>query len=590
MRRLWLVALAGLTALACAPQGGRLDSPAVARFEPGWPLLKRARPLLAPTAAVSSNSYLASAAGVEILRRGGNAVDAAVATGFALAVTYPEAGSIGGGGFMVIRLIQGAPQATGRQPTTYPVLAALDFRETAPAAATRDMFASPRDPSVRSSAGPHSASVPGSVAGLTEALARYGTMPLDTVLAPAIRLAEEGFVVDSLLARSIRQYSGTILRGYGRELLLPNGAPLNEGDTLRQPALARTLRRIAAGGAAAFYRGEIAREIATEVRSGGGILSVEDIANYRARWREPITASYRGYTLAGAPLPSSGVLTAGQALMILESSGPAAPFGSVRALHTLASALQRAFVDRARLGDPEGTPAGAVAAMRDRERARRIARSIDPARAIPTGRVVESGLREPMETTHWSAVDGSGNAVAATTTINDIYGSGVFVRAAGIFLSDTMDDFAARPGTPDQWGLVGGEANAITPGRRPLSSMTPLLLFDRDQRLVLIAGARGGPRIISTMLQMVTNIVDHHMSVSEAISAPRIHHQASPDVLRYEHGGFAPAVIDSLRMLGWELAPPETRWYFGSAVAIGRAAEGWEAVVDPRFGELSAGY
>jgi len=587
VRSCWLAAPAALAALACAPH-----APTGAdRFEPGWPLLERARPVLAPTAAVSSNSYLASAAGVAILRRGGNAVDAAVATGFALAVTHPEAGSIGGGGFMVIRLLQGGPPTRNPQPA-YPVLAALDFRETAPGAATRDMFASPGDTSVSSSAGPRAVSVPGSVAGLTEALARYGTLPLDAVLAPAIRLAEEGFVVDSLLARSIRQYRATILRGHGRDLLLPDGLPLNEGDTLRQPALARTLRRIVAGGAEAFYHGAIAREIAAEVRGGGGILSAADLANYRVHWREPVTASYRGYILAGAPLPSSGVLTAGHALMILESAGPPAPFGSVRALHNTASALQRAFIDRARLGDPDGTPASAVAAMRDRDRAGRIARTIDPARATRTSVIVESRAREPMETTHWSVVDAWGNAVAATTTINDIYGSGVFVRTAGIFLSDTMDDFAATPGTPDQWGLVSGEANAIVPGRRPLSSMTPVLLFDRDQRLVLIAGARGGPRIISVMLQMVTNIVDHRMSVSEAISAPRIHHQASPDMLRYEAGGFRPAVLDSLRALGWELSPqtPDAPPYIGRAVAIGRAANGWEAVVDPRFGELSAGY
>ncbi|HUF65402.1 MAG TPA: gamma-glutamyltransferase [Gemmatimonadaceae bacterium] len=584
-------ALAAAAFSGCSPQPHSQAAVGHNLFEPEWEIRARARPFTAGRAAVSSNSHLASLAGVEMLRLGGNAVDAAVATGFALSVTHPEAGSLGGGGFMVIRMgtatDSGEAAAVMRFATT-----TLDFRETAPAAATRDMYSPERNDRLSSTVGYGAISVPGLVAGLTSALERHGSLPLRTVLAPAIRLAEDGFIVDSLLARSIAQYRSRLERFAGRTLLIPDGRPLAEGDTLRQPALARTLKRLAAGGAAAFYRGEIAAEIAADVRHGGGLLDAGDLASYRAIWREPVAVRYRGYTMVGAPLPSSGLLTAGQALMILEALGPPAPFGSARSLHATASALQRAFIDRARLGDPGTTAASAVAAMQDRERAAALAGTISFERATPTGELTRQASREGLETTHWSVVDASGNAVAATTTINDIFGSGVFVAASGIFLSDTMDDFAAQPGRTDQWGLVSGEANSIAGGKRPLSTMTPFLLLDRQQRLVLIAGSRGGPRIISNVLQLVTNVVDHRMSVTDAISAPRVHHQGSPDEFRYEIGGFSTAVVDSLRAMGHTLAPyrPDVLPYMGRAVAIGRTARGWEAVVDPRFGELSAGY
>ncbi len=574
---------------SCSPQAPAPAAVGNTRFQPEWELRARARPFTAERAAVSSNSHLASVAGVEILQQGGNAIDAAVATGFVLAVTHPEAGSLGSGGFMVIRMGgDAAGSGTSRNFTT----TALDFRETAPAAATRDMFSPERSDRLSSTLGYGAVSVPGMVAGLTAALERHGSLPLATVIAPAIRLAEAGFVVDSLLALSIVQYRRKLERFAARDLLVPDGRPLAEGDTLRQPALARTLRRIAAGGASAFYRGPIAAEIAADVRRGGGLLDASDLANYEAIWREPVAVQYRGYTMIGAPLPSSGLLTAGQALMILEALGPSAPFGSARSLHATASALQRAFVDRAQLGDPATTAAAAVAAMRDRARASALAATISFERATPTGELTRHAAREELETTHWSVVDEWGNAVAATTTINNLFGSGAFVSESGIFLSDTMDDFAAQPGREDQWGLVSGEANAIAGGKRPLSSMTPFILLDGQQQLLLVAGSRGGPRIISNVLQLVTNVVDHGMSVTDAISAPRVHHQGSPDQLRYELGGFHPAVIDSLQAIGHTLAPyrPDTLPYMGRAVAIGRGPRGWEAIVDPRFGELSAGY
>lgn len=558
-------------------------------FAAHWPLRSRALPLAAPRAAVASNSYLASVAGVEMLRRGGNAVDAAVATGFALSVTHPEAGSLGGGGFMVIHFRSDSSDTIGAAHTY-----TLDFRETAPAAATRDMFSTARPERLSSTLGYHAVAVPGLVAGLFEAHARFGTLPIETIIEPAVRLAETGFVVDSLLARSILQYRTRIERFSGRDLLIPEGRPLAEGDTLRQPALAHTLRRIAAGGAAAFYRGPIAAEIAADIRRNGGIMTVADIAAYRAVWRDPVSVTYRGHTMIGAPLPSSGLLTAGQALMVLEELGQPAPFGSVAHLHLTAAALQQAFIHRMRLGDPASTPEGAIADMRDRERARVIAASISPDRATPSAAITlgQGEPREELETTHWSVTDGLGNAVAVTSTINDIFGSGAFVAESGIFLSDTMDDFATQPGAPDHFGLVTGSANVIAAGKRPLSSMTPFVLLDPQGRLLLAAGSRGGPRIITNVLQLVTNVIDHRMSIADAISAPRIHHQGVPDQLRYEVGGFSSAVLDSLTVYGYALAPykPDTLPYMGRAVAIARTRLGWEAVVDPRFGERSAGY
>jgi gamma-glutamyltranspeptidase / glutathione hydrolase len=542
---------------------------------------------------VASNSYLASAVGVEMLRRGGNAIDAAVATGFALSVTHPEAGSLGGGGFLVLRFVTEPREPDGPRPDSA-IVAALDFRETAPAAARRDMFLPVRGRVLSSTLGYHAVAVPGLVAGLAEAHSRYGRLPLEAVIAPAIRLAEDGFVVDSLLARSLLEFRGRVERSAASELLLPGGTPLAPGDTLRQWALARTLQRISVDGPQAFYRGPIAAQIAADVRRNGGILTAADLANYRAVWREPVSVRYRGHTVVGAPLPSSGLLTAGKALMILEALGPPPQFGSAQHLHSLATAMQLAFVDRMRLGDPGTTPADAVAAMLDRDRAERLARSIPVTRAVPSvdwfrGR---APARDGPETTHWSAVDEWGNAVAVTSTINNIFGSGSYVAEAGIFLSDTMDDFNTQPAGADQWGLISGEANTIAAGKRPLSSMTPFVLLDPDGRLLLVAGARGGPRIISNVLQLVTNVVDHGMLVTDAISAPRIHQQALPDQVRYEAGGFGSIVLDSLRAMGHNLAPyrPDTLPYMGRAVAIGRGAVGWIAVVDPRFGERSAGY
>jgi gamma-glutamyltranspeptidase/glutathione hydrolase len=508
----------------------------------------------APHAMIASNSGLASAAGVEILREGGNAVDAAVATGFALAVTLPEAGNIGGGGYMVIRM------ADGR-------VAALDYREVAPLAATRNMYVGAdgklTDESVT---GYRASGVPGAVAGLAEALKSYGTMPLRRVMEPAIRLATVGFRVDSALARSLANEQKRIGRFAGADRFYPGGAPLAVGATLVQPELARTLNLIADQGPDAFYRGSIASAIVDEEQRGHGLITEEDLAAYRARWREPIRGTYRGYSLLTMPPSSSGGVTIIETLNILETYPALPPYGTTAYAQRLGDALKRAFTDRNnRLGDPEF-----------------VQNPVDKLTSKQYARAVRD-----TETTHYSVVDASGNAVATTTTLNALYGSGVYVRGAGFFLNDEMDDFAAQPGQPNMFGLVQGEQNAIVPGKRMLSAMSPTIVTDPTGRLFLVVGARGGPRIISSTLEVIVNAIDYHMALADAIRAPRVHHQALPDTLRVDNGGFAPAMLDSLRAMGYAVAQGGAS---GTCTAVMRGPDGWVGAVDPRATGGAVGY
>lgn len=518
---------------------------------------------------VASDAPLASQAGVEILRAGGNAVDAAVATGFALAVVYPEAGNLGGGGFTIIRM------ADGR-------VAAIDYREMAPQAATRDMFAN--DTTQASVVGPLASGVPGSVAGMVETHARFGRLPLAQVLAPAIRLADAGFTIDSLLAKSLADYARLIGRFEGRALFFPNGQPLARGTLLRQPALARTLRAIAAEGASAFYTGALSRDVAADLLAAGSIITADDLAKYKAEWREPIRATYRGHTLLTMPPPSSGV-TMVQALNILEGYAPLPPYGSARYTHLLASALQRAFIDRnALIADPAFVSVP-VDRLSDKSYAARLRASIGE-RATATPALIPAP-GDGMHTTHYSVVDAEGNVVSTTTTINDLYGSGVYLPTVGIFMNDEMDDFAANPGRPNLFGLVQGEQNAIQPGKRMLSSMLPTIVLDRAGRPLLIVGARGGPRIVTSVLQTIVNVIDHRMTLADAINAPRVHHQALPDTVRFERGGFTPASLDSLHMLGYGTAALGS---IGSVNGILRSGSQWIGYSDPRSGGRPAGY
>jgi gamma-glutamyltranspeptidase/glutathione hydrolase len=524
---------------------------------------------------VVSGNRLASDAGIEILRAGGNAVDAAVATGFALAVVSPEAGNIGGGGFMLIRM------ADGR-------VAALDYREMAPLAASRNMYVAPDGRVTGASLkGPLASGVPGSVAGMTEALAKWGRLPLATVIAPAIRLAEDGFVVDSAFNKSINS-SDTLIRPFaGREIFLSSGHAPSIGTLFKQPVLARTLRLISANGAKAFYDGPIADEIVAEMNLDGGNITREDLRKYRPAWRTPLRTTYRGYGLLMMPPASSGGVTIGETFNILEAVDSIAPFGSVPAMHILASAYQRAFTDRNnKLGDPAFVT-NPVNQLLDKNYARGLAATIGAGRATPT-----TSLRFPVgeenETTHYSVVDPDGNAVSTTTTLNELYGSGVYVRGAGFFLNDEMDDFTSKPGSPNMYGLVQGEANSIAPGKRMLSAMSPSIVLDPSGNVLLVLGGRGGPRIITSVSQVMRNVIDYRMTLSDAMSAPRIHHQALPDSMRYELDGATPAVLDSLMAMGYGLLPVN---YIGASVAaIMRVRGGWEGMWDPRGAGGVAGY
>lgn len=524
---------------------------------------------------MASSSKLAAEAGVEILRSGGNAVDAAVATGFALAVTYPEAGNIGGGGYMVIRM------ADGRT-------AALDYRETAPAAASRNMYVGPDGKLTGGSLiGPLAPAVPSAVAGLVEALSKWGSMPLADVMAPAIRLAGEGFVVDPGLSASLEDGKYRIGSFSGKATFFPDGKTPQPGERLVQKQLALTLQLIARDGARAFYEGSIADSIVAEMKRSGGLITKADLAQYRPIWRTPIRSTYRGYSLITMPPSSSGGTTMTESLNILEAYGGAARFGSVERVHALASAFQLAFVDRnSKLGDPAFAELP-IATLTGKSYARTLARRIRRDRATPTAAVAKR-LREGTETTNYAVVDRFGNAVATTTTINDLYGSGVYVTGAGFFLNNTMDDFTARPGVANLYGLVQGEVNAIAPGKRSLSSMSPTIVLDPKGQLLLVTGARGGSRIITATSQVILNVIDHRMSLADAMSAPRIHHQALPDSIRVETGGLERRVVRRLEAMGhtvYEQHPTS-----GKVVSVMRVKGGYQGMDDPRGTGGAAGY
>ncbi len=558
-----------------------------ANFPEGWPYKAGLASTFAPHAMIACDAPLAAQAGVEIMKRGGNAVDAAVAVAFAMAVVYPEAGNIGGGGYMVIRM------ADGRT-------AALDFREVAPAAATRDMYLDAQGNLTNKSViGPLASGVPGSVAGLTTALATYGTLSLAEVMAPAIRDAEDGFTVDSAFAKSIATHA-RLLQAYGAgDVFLPGGQPLARGAKLVQPALARTLRRIAEQGAAGFYRGETARYVADNLQRSGGIITEQDLAAYKSIWREPVKSTYRGYTLFTMPPSSSGGVTITETLNILEGL-PVLPFGTAEYAHDLASAYQRAFIDRnSRLGDPAFVDVP-LAHLTDKAYAAQLRATIAPGHATPTAaleremhdepspdRGPKSPIREGMETTHFSVADANGNAVATTTTLNALYGSGVYVDSAGFFLNDEMDDFAAAPGKPNMFGLVQGEANAIAPGKRMLSAMSPTIVLDRDGGLLLVVGCRGGPHIITSTSQVILDVLDQRMTLSDAMSAPRLHQQGLPDSLQVEPGGLRGEVVEALRGMGYGV---ETIRDAGLVNAVMRVRGGYEGKSDPRGAGGAVGY
>lgn len=517
------IVAAWLLLLTAVPLGAE-DTPAI--IDAG----AMVHPDLSDTGMVVSQEALASAVGAEILAQGGNAVDAAVATGFALAVTLPQAGNIGGGGFMLVHLAE-----EGRT-------VAIDYRETAPQAARADMFLDESGEVDRRQATlTHlAAGVPGTVAGLLHALEHYGTMDREQVLAPAIRLAEEGIRVTPALAHSLERSASRLQRNEtSRQYFFrEDGSALQPGDLWRQPDLAWSLTEIATHGAEAFYRGAIADKLIAEMERGGGLMTREDLAAYQAVEREPVRGSYRGYDVVSMPPPSSGGVHLVQMLNVLEGW----PLGemehnSAAYLHYLVETMRRAYADRSKyLGDPDFHDVP-VAELTDKVYGEQLRGMISAERATPS-RQVAPGLpviTESPQTTHYSVWDRAGNVVSNTYTLNFSYGNGISVPGAGFLLNNEMDDFSAKPGEPNAFGLVGGEANAVAPGKRPLSSMTPTLVF-RDGEPLLATGSPGGSTIITIVLQILLNVIDFDMNIAEATAAPRIHHQWLPDQIMWEKG------------------------------------------------------
>ena len=492
---------------------------------------------------VASADAHASKVGVDILRAGGNAVDAAVAVGFALAVTYPSAGNIGGGGFMVIRL------ADGRETT-------IDYRETAPSAAHRDMFLDEAGSPVseRSIVGPLAAGVPGSVAGLTLAQRKYGRLPLATVVAPAIRLARDGFEISWHMAAMLASGQPLLSRfpSTARAFLRPDGTPPAAGERLVQPDLAATLQDIAEHGPDAFYRGRIAGLIAAEMSRTGGLITTADLARYAAIERPPLTGTYRGHRIVSIAPPSSGGVALLQLLNLLEAY-PLAEYGlnSSRTMHLMIEAERRVYADRSEwLGDPAFVRVP-IAGLISKSYATWLRAGIDETRATPSSAIAPGRPHdfESSQTTHYSVVDAEGNAVSTTTTLNGGYGNGQVVTGAGFLLNNEMDDFSAKPGAPNMFGLRGGDANAVAPGKRMLSSMTPTIVV-RDGRTWLVVGSPGGGRIITTVLQVLVNVIDHRLDVQQAVDVPRFHHQWQPEDVRVEPVGFPADVVHALEAMG----------------------------------------
>jgi gamma-glutamyltranspeptidase/glutathione hydrolase len=572
-RRLRVIVPALTLTLACISRSAPPPAPVIAGASPDWTLAGREKVATGRHAVVVAGNVIASNVGRAVLQQGGNAVDAAVAVGFAMAVVDPEAGNIGGGGFMLIRLASGEAHL-------------LDYRERAPGRATRDMFLGPDGKGTDGSqVGYLAPGVPGSVAGLVESHRRFGRLPLARLIDPAIALARDGFTLDSIRSARIRGDSAKLVRfPASARIFLPGGRVPAEGERLVQRDLARTLEAIRDHGADGFYRGWVADSIVAEMQRGGGLFTLDDLAAYRPVWRKPLEIPYRGYTVVSAPPASSGGIVVGIMLNMLQAGGPLPPFGSAELLHLYGETMRRGFIMRNRyLGDPAYTdiPQDHLlsTALADSLRA-----TIDPERATPTPALTTEGTGS---TTHYSVVDADGNAVATTTTINDLYGSGVTVSGAGFLLNDEMDDFNTAPNRPNSWGLVGGAPNMVEPGKRPLSNMTPTIVLDPDGKVLLVLGSRGGATIITQVFQVLVNVLDHQMDLRAAVAAPRVHHQGLPDSLRVDRAGFAPAVLDSLRAMGHGIRLSEPG---GDIEAIMRTATGWIGVSDPRSGGGGAGY
>jgi gamma-glutamyltranspeptidase/glutathione hydrolase len=569
--------------------GAALFVPALAFSQQNALPYRDEQPVRARHGMVVSVHHLASDAGLETLRAGGNAVDAAVATGFALAVVHPIAGNLGGGGFLLLRDHNGK--------TTF-----IDFREKAPLQATETMYQDASGSVIPNASllGYRSIATPGSVAGLVYAERKYGKLGLRRVIAPAIRLAAEGF---QLTAEEARELSDPDLARFpdSKRIFQRDGQLYKEGETFRQPELARTLRCIAANPED-FYHGKMARELVAGLRKGGGLLTLDDLAAYTVVERAPIVGSFHDYTVISAPPPSSGGIVLLSALNILEGDdlarlgdcGPAS-------MHLIVEAFRRAYMDRAEyLGDPDynAIPAAELTA---KPYAAAWRSSIDPLAATPSATLRRpegflppapktAGRRaESQHTTHYSVVDSEGNAVAVTTTLNGSFGSHVTSGSLGFLLNDEMDDFTVKLGTPNMYGLIQGPANAIAPGKRPLSAMTPTIVLENG-KLRYVLGSPGGARIISTVANIFLSASQGGLNIQQAVDAPRFHHQYLPDKL-YLEPGFPPATLDALRAMGYDLSISHGHWSNGECIAVNPATGELEAGQDHRshYGK-AAGY
>ncbi len=568
-----------------APPSATAPNTAITRYDNSFSIF---HPERGQRGMVASEQRLASQVGVDILAQGGNAIDAAVGLGFALAVVLPNAGNLGGGGFMLVQTAQ----------ATKPV--ALDFREVAPASASRDMYLDAQDRVIagKSTQSPYAVGVPGSVAGLVRALQDYGTLSLEQVIAPAIQLAENGFIVSTVLAEQFSLQRTHLGRWPGtREIFFKHKDPsktscaLSEcpldalttyraGERLIQKDLANTLRLIAQQGAAGFYQGPVAQKIVAELNLDGQVFSLKDLQDYRVVQREPVHGKYRGFDIYSMPAPSSGGVHLIQMLNLLERY-PLAQYGagSAQVLHLIAESARLAYADRAEyLGDSDfvKVPQKGLASKKYAEE---LARKIKLDRATPSV-MVNPGQPQAFEseqTTHFSVMDAEGNVVSCTYTLNLNFGSGIVARGTGVLLNNEMDDFSIKPGVPNAFGLIGGDANAIAPGKRPLSSMTPVIVSAQEGP-VLATGSPGGARIITTVLQNLVNIIDFKMNIAEAIAAPRMHHQWLPDFLRLERG-FSPDTVVLLKNMGHEVRIMPT---MGRVQTVQRQSNLFWGASDPR--------
>jgi gamma-glutamyltranspeptidase/glutathione hydrolase len=567
----------------CAPLSSEPQPPigAPLRFPVDWAYPQGVPAATSARGMVTTDAAIATKVGAETLAAGGNAVDAAVASAFALAVVFPTAGNVGGGGFLVAR-VAGKPYA-------------LDFRETAPASATRDMYlGADGKPTRDSREGPRSVGVPGSVAGLWEAWRTLGSKEKTwaELIAPAIKLAEGGFVVDPSLVKTIALVQPRLAKyPASAALFLPDGGPPAVGTTWRNPELASVLRRIANEGPPGFYEGPVGEAIARAMKESGGLVTREDLKAYRPKWRTPIEFDYRGKRIVGMPPPSSGALTMAMIAHILERWDlRSAGWHSAQEVHLAAEAMRRAFAARnAKLGDPDFVKNPVEDLLSDAW-ANQQAATIKQDRATPTAELfpnLGAGQSVGPHTTHMAVVDAAGNAVALTTTLNAWFGSAVTVPGQGFLLNDEMDDFASAPGTANAFGLVQGEPNVIAPGKRMLSSMSPTIVIGAAGGVELVLGAAGGSRIITTVFEELSNAIDFGMDVSDAVRAPRFHQQDWPDVMLLEPHALPDDVRRSLEKMGH---PTKEADHIADAPAIGHAGALWQGAAEPRReGSLALG-